>query len=198
MVGKHHYGEGKLVAVSIGGEEGRRRGLRVELWGGGGHGGGGGALAVLCDGDWVGEDQEAEGERFGASVWVGDGRTEEVDGELEATLMACGVLSVSRGLCPVIASQGRGWSYWRGWECRWRAALKAGHGQWLEKAHAPWRARLSPRQRRGAPSKPSRGAARRRHAATMMGWEGWSVGRASEALMAGQYSPGRRSELRQA
>ena len=194
-----HYGEVKLAAVSIGGEEGRRRGLRVELWACGSHGGGGGALAVLCDGDWVGEDQEAEGERFGASVRVGGGRTEEVDGELVATLMACGVLSVrSRGLCPVIASQGRGWSYWRGWGCWWRAALKASRGQWLGQACAPWHARLSPRRRRGAPSKPSRGAARRSCVAAMMGWEGRSAGRASEALMARQYSPGRRSELRQA
>ena len=63
-----HYGERNLAAGSIWGEEGRRRGLRVELWGGGSHGGGGGALAVLGDGDWVGEDQETEGERFGASV----------------------------------------------------------------------------------------------------------------------------------
>ena len=36
-----HYGEGDLAAGSIWGEEGRRRGLRVELWGGNGHGGGG-------------------------------------------------------------------------------------------------------------------------------------------------------------
>jgi len=134
VVWKLHYGEGKLVAVSIGGEEGRRRALRVELWGDGDHVGGGGALAVLCDGDWVGEDQEAEGERFGASVWVGDGRTEEVDGELAATLMACGVLSVhEQGSVPCYSEpregmellEGLGVSVAPGTEGRPRAVARA-------------------------------------------------------------------------
>jgi len=68
-----HYGERNLAAGSIWGEEGRRRGLRVELWGGGGHGGGGGTLAVLCDGDWVGEDQEAGGSGLGRRCGWGTG-----------------------------------------------------------------------------------------------------------------------------
>ena len=40
-----HYGKVNLAAGSIWGEEGRRRGLRVELGGGGGHGGAAGVLA---------------------------------------------------------------------------------------------------------------------------------------------------------
>ena len=107
----------------------------MELWGGGGHGGGGGALAVLGDEDWVGEDQEAEGERFGASVWVGDGRTEEVDGELAAVLMACGVMSVrEQGSGPSYSEpregmellEGLGVSVVRGIEGRPRAAARVG------------------------------------------------------------------------
>ena len=46
-------------------------------------------------------------------------------------------------------------------------------------------ARLSSRHRRGAPSKPGRGAVRKRRAVAAMGWGKGQRGRAGEALMAG-------------
>ena len=123
---------------------GRREGARVDFLGARGASGGARVRLGANEG----------GESSGRGGTRGSGRSAD-GGEFWRVQGVLGRLKRAKG--------GEG----GGLGCRWRAALKAGRGQRLGQVRG--RARLALRRRRGAPCKPSRGAAWRRHVAAAMG-----------------------------